>query len=351
MANGTDTQGTFPGVDPQKLAMIRAMVQASQGDTSGIPAAPPDQPTGVPSAPSPIGPTSPFDVAGNLQRIGQIPEVAQPISQMQEAYKGLKDISATQERMGIPTAQGGLMPKMGWLDTQGQPQQPGFLNTLKRALIALAASTRPGQAIEGAVYGPGINRYEALKDTLAQRRQTLEQEAGIPKSQLAAESGLAGAVATGAYKGGQLENAAERNRIAQEKADTYRQSVQNHLQLGMKGLDIRAILAGSTVELNKAKVMLDNVLAQVLPQRVEVEQYGIDTNAAVRQAIMNAEVQMGMQKEHPLLNLFDSTFGTSLTPGAPQTPGGAQPVKGETPLPPRTPAKPNTPRKKEVVKF
>lgn len=349
MANGTP-DSTFPGVDPQKLAMVRAMVQASQGDTSGIPQMPTGA-TSMPATPSPLGPTSPFDLASNLKTISQIPQVAQPISQMQDVYSKLQNVQQEQQKLGVPQEQGGYMPKMGF---QPSYKPHSFLHNLGQALLSVAASTTPGRAVQQTIYGPGISRYEALRDTLEKQRETLEQEAGIPKAQLGAESGLAQAGALSAYRGGELGVKQQLADVAKQKADSYQQSVQNHLNIALKNLDIKGILAGSTVALNNAKIVLNNVMSQVLPERLDVERYGIDVNSTTRQAIMNAETQLGMQKEHPLLNLFDSTFGTSLTPAAPQAPGGAQPVGGATPLPPRT-ATPKTPNrggsKKEVVKF
>jgi hypothetical protein len=96
--------------------------------------------------------------------------------------------------------------------------------------------------------------------------------------------------------------------------------------------------------------MLDNVIAQVLPEKNELEKLHIDTDAYVRQAAANLDAQMGTEKEHTFLNLLQQSTGINLMPSAPQIPTGTQPARGASPLPQKGATKsPTQPKGKVLV--
>lgn len=326
-------QSPGPITDPQKLFMLAQLLGGGQpqgappaGLSDGAPAsAPPTQPAG-----GVLPPTSPFDLSKMVSQVSSLP-------QYQKATGSLDQIQqqeqALQQRMAnMP------LPKQGWSDTQGQPQKPGFLHSLGRAMTALGGATNVGQAIQGQVYGPGIRKYGEEKASLAQQLADLKGQESVPTEELRSLSSLTGAASTGVYRGGELDVRNKLADIQQQKTTAYTQSVQNRLATAMRGLDLRAIATGSQVELNKARITLDNALAQVAPERIETERYGIDTNNATRMAVANVMSQLGIDKTHPIAGLLDSIMGTGMTPSAPQTQSGAQPVAGATPLPAKKPA-------------
>lgn len=313
---------------------VAALIAAARGDSSQLTTPAPDT---MQADPSNIPQSGQSDIKTILQQLFAMPEQAQPRSAMDVQRQQIEELS--REKTAMPK------PKLGWLDTQGEPASGGFGHKLLRALTAIGAATTPGQAIQGAVYNPAIERYNRSQSNLADRIAALKDESDISKSQLSSAAGTTGAATNMYYKGNMVQQGQEKVDIARQKAQSYAQSVQNKLQMGMRSLDLNAIRTGSQVELNKARIMLDNVLAQTLPERNDITLHGIDAGNETRQAVADLEAQMGLEKEHPFLNMLDQSLGTTLMPSAPQTPGGAQPVRGAKPLPPKSP----TPKKAKVL--
>jgi len=287
-----------------------------------------------PQAPqqSPIGPTTPFDLASTVRQVSQLPEYQQASGRLEQI--GGQEQAIQQKMAGMQP------PKMGWLDTQGQPQQGGFLHTLGRALMAIGAATTPGQRIQEAQYGPGVSRYGTQQRSLAEQLSALKQQETIPTEELRATTGLTQAAGMAGYRSGMLDVRNREADIKQQRADDYGKSVQNNFQKAMAGLDLQKLKTGSQVELNKFRERLMNMQTELGPQKLEMEKYGIDTNNATRLAAANVMATLGIDKTHPVAQMIDNILGTSMTPAAPQVPGGAQPVSGATPLPPRKSAAP-----------
>src|SRR4029077_6561496 len=298
---------------------IDALVRATQGDSAGVTGSKP------PAALNPASAPQPTDIMSIFRQLLSTPEVAQPRSAMEEQRGRLQGLESQYANMPLP--------------------QTGPKNLALRIL----AGTRPGAAISDAVYSPGIERYQMGRKQLADQIAALKGQTDISKDEATNATTLAGTAGMAGYRSGELQLGAERNKIAQQKADTFRQSVQNKLQTAMRGLDMKAIMNGSQIELNRSRIALNSALQQVLPERVQVEQYGIDTSAYTRQAVADLEAQMGLEKTHPFLNMLDQTLGTKLMPSAPQTPGGAQPVRGQKPLDQKTTPTPSPTKTKGKV--
>lgn len=194
MANDPELQ---QGPPPFMQAMM-------QGAPPSMQQAPP-----APQA-SPMGPTSPFDLASTVRQVSQLPEYQQASGKLEQI--GSQEQDVRKQMAGMP------QPKRGWLDTQGQPQQGGFLHTLGRALMAIGAATEPGALIQEAQYGPGVARYNSQQKNLAAQLAALKDEEAIPTEELRATTGLTQAAGMAAYRGSQ----AETNR---KKVDAYAQSI------------------------------------------------------------------------------------------------------------------------------
>lgn len=125
------------------------------------------------------------------------------------------------------------IPKTSWLDTQGQPQQGGFLHSLGRALTAIAGATTPGRAIQQQQYGPGIRRYEA--ETGARARQISELQG---EEKAAGERAQAGASMTS--KPITAAGSAARGEAALDRAHAYIQTeLPAKVQTMLGGLDLK----------------------------------------------------------------------------------------------------------------
>lgn len=125
------------------------------------------------------------------------------------------------------------VPKMSWLDTQGQPQQGGFLHSLGRALMAIGGATVPGREIQAAQYGPGIRRYEAETGARAKQISELQGE-----EKAAGERATAGASMTS--KPITAAGSAARGQAALTRAQAYvEQELPAKVQTMLAGIDIK----------------------------------------------------------------------------------------------------------------
>lgn len=148
------------------------------------------------------------------------------------------------------------IPKTSWLDTQGQPQQSGFLHSLGRALMAIGGATVPGRAIQAQQYGPGIRRYEAETGARAKQIAELQGEEKEAGQRATAAGGLVSKPITAA-------GSAMRGEAAKSRADAYVQT-----ELPAK---VQTMLAG--VDLKKAALdeKSRNDLAKQLQAKVDEE--------------------------------------------------------------------------------
>jgi hypothetical protein len=328
-----------PPINPQILAAL--MQQGGGPNIGNAPVAPPPIAGGAPTGPLP--PTSPvqpagggIDLASIVGQISNLPAYQQSSSRLEDIGRQEQDI---QKQMGSMT-----LPKMGPQIEKGA----GFFHNLGQALLLASEMTRPGQAVNQAIYGPGMREYATRQGALSKQLEALKEQEAIPTEELRATTGLAQAGGLLGYRQGQLGVQQERNRIQQERVDAYARSVDNRFQTAMRGLDLNALRTGSQVELNKFRERLMQVQTELAPQKLELEKYGIDANNETRLAAANLMSQLGIDKTHPLAQTIDSILGTSLVPAAPQAPAGTAPVSGAPGTPPaRTPA--NTPAKRRTI--
>lgn len=230
-------------------------------------------------------------------------------------------------------------PKASWLEpsidpTTGAPvpQQGGFLHNLGRALQVIGLSTAPGHAIDVAAHQPALNRW---REGYAARAEEMKNRlVGATE-----EEKMAGSAAGMVSKPITAASQVMKGEAAKTKADAYAQNVSNHFAEAMRGLDIKGLLAGSQVELNKARAALASVEATLAPQKLELEKYGIDTTNATRVSVANILSTMTGQKIYPWSSLVDNLLGTEVAPPAALGPGGAAPVGGST-TPPRAAKQP-----------
>lgn len=141
--------GQLPLADPQTVARMMQLT----GGNGAIPPTSPVQPTAL--DPQQVG-------AQAMQRGTQLTE--EQLSRGRSMGDQAQELIRQQEATPIP--------KMGF-----QPDfSGGFFHNLGQALLALGASTLPGRAVQGTIYGPRIKRYE--EETGARAKQIAELQQG-----------------------------------------------------------------------------------------------------------------------------------------------------------------------------
>lgn len=198
MADGTDNNvGTLPTqLPPQVLANL-------SGGTAA----------------TPLGPTTPLDpqqvAAQMMQRGGQLteqqlgianPAAAQATAIAQEPYKTNDPVYGTWS---------GRTPGSG-----PQQQQPGFLHTIGRALVALAEATTPGRTILNQRFAAQTSARGSEESERAAQINALQKQAQLAEEPIGATSRMGPA-----YMG-----AAAREQTAQAATDrvtAYTQSIQD----------------------------------------------------------------------------------------------------------------------------
>ncbi len=295
-----------------------------------------------PSAPgSPMGATSPFQQPQD----GALSDYAKLAATQQQQILGsppAQEEAAARKRMGELSEQASSMPipKTGWLDTQGQPQQGGFLHTLGRALMAIGAATTPGQRIQEAQYGPGIQRYRDQQAALAEQIKAAEAQAGSAQQEVGTLGQVAGRTIMGGAQvtKGQLSKEATdaRTKMLADKA------VQGH----QDNLARIAQMKDANEKNNAAKIevqrMRDEMMTEITGMKDVTQEDVAGIMASSAQTLLNTKIA----EDPSVAGAIKRAFGL----GGAQAPGGAQPTAGAAPLPGRssTPKTATPPRPKGV---
>lgn len=206
-------------------ALIASLFQ--QGGTATPTASVPA--TGVapaPAAPAQAGPGGSPDIMQEM-----IERSRQGGKVFGEEVGKSRDIGSQIEGL-VKQQQATPVPKQGWMDTQGQPQQGSFLHNLGRALMAIGGATVPGQAIQQAQYGPGIRRYE--EETSA-RAKEIEQLRGQQEEAGKIGTSAASMVSKPISAGAQATKAA----ASMERADAYVPLAAAQAKAALAGIDLK----------------------------------------------------------------------------------------------------------------
>lgn len=167
----------------------------------------------APQGPSAIPPTTPFDLASMVKHVSALPEYQQASGRLEDI--GRQEQGIQQQMQGLQPPQMGFQPHLVHGEGVG-----GFFHNLGQALLTALASTRPGEAVQGTIYGPGIRRYEAQKQGLASQLAALKEQEAIPTEELRATTGLTQAAGLAGYRGAMAQTASRR-------VDAYTQSIQD----------------------------------------------------------------------------------------------------------------------------
>lgn len=224
-------EGDINAQQPLPASVLQSMIPGLLGGIppaqAPIPAgAPQGAPQAAPQAPSAIPPTTPFDLASMVKQVSALPEY-------QAASGRLEDIG--RQEQGIQQQMQGMTPPpMGFHPNIVHGQGVGgFFHNLGQALLTALASTRPGEAIQGTIYGPGIRQYQAQKQSLADQLSALKEQETIPTEELRATTGLTQAAGLAGYRGAMAQTAARR-------VDAYAKSINDRAQNFVATQDWRA---------------------------------------------------------------------------------------------------------------
>lgn len=349
-------RGPFPAPPPQPIPNATpgsgTMVPlGANGGTSGLPSSLPVTPSSSgagfysganagPSNGNVLGPTDPFDIANIVNKVTNLPAYQQPYQQLQNLQGQEQDVMS--QMRGMPT------PKMGPQIEHGA----GFLHNLGQALLIAANVTRPGQAVNEAIYGPGIRQYGAKQTALANQLKGLQEQEQIPAEELRSMQGLATAGGLAAYRGGQLDVRNRQADIQQQRADTYAQYVQQKgdwqaymkglndqkLSLQQKALAIRQRLGELGIQVQEDR---NGVMLSLGDQRVQLGADEFNAKVQNNDAGWFDQAMIGLGLKKPAQTTQGQTApysqpGTS--PAAP--PSGGPPKKGKTAPPKSTGTQP-----------
>lgn len=278
-------------------------------------------PGNAPTAPVAGQATSPFDpsLASLLQQVVSLPQYQQATGQLSSLYGQEGDIARQQSELAANPPQTRWHPQYEPITGVGSA-----LKDVGKGLLQGLSFTGPGQSVQHSIYNPGVQDWLHRRQALADQLSTLKGQEAIPAEQQRSMAQLGGLASLNQYRGLEAED-------RQRRTAAYTQNVQNRYQQAMRGLDLRAALQGDQKALMEARTRLASIQADIAPEKLQLEQYGIDTNNATRQAVANVLASSGIGKEYATSNFIDNLLGTSLTPVAPQTPGGPTPTGAPVP--------------------
>ena len=241
---------------------------------------------------------NPMDIANIVGQVSNLPAYQGP-------YQALENLRGQEQRVADSMA-ADRPPTMLYHPHYQPITGHGFWGGVKNffgdvgkgALEGLSA-TGPGKAVYGM---PRVEDYELRQQQRAEQIKALREQEGIPTEELRGVTGLAQAGGMAAWRGGELENQAERNRIMKQRADTQAQSVANrYAQGGVRLQQGWARLKGQEQD-RAIRQWFEGGLLQAYNARIAA---GEDENQAridAQQDMRSATSQNQWSIQHPLLS-------------------------------------------------
>lgn len=304
------------------------------------------QPAAAPATPGPMGPTNPFDMASNIHSVMQVPEVQAMLSNLGNIQQQMGNEQMRARALATPEGQvvpgtgqngepglAGAMPKM-----QFSPDMHGSLmHKIGQALLSVAASTRPGQAIQDQVYGRARQQWGAQRESNVQALSDLKAQLGVPTEELKSVSGLGQGMMMGAYRSGALDVQNRRADIAQQKADQQGQQIAQQYAVSLQKLQQGSQRLSLEQQGLQLRSWFEKGLLESYNARIAAGQENNEARIGAQQDMNLAKSQNQWALQHPIWN----ALGMSPTiTGAP----GASTATAPTPAPAHQPtAKPKKP--------
>jgi hypothetical protein len=234
-------------------------------------------------------PQMPQSYADIISQVTQLPAYQQPAGQLQDIYQREAAIRQQQANMQVPP--------MGYRPKFESPAGKGVMGGIgavlgdigKGALMGLAA-TRPGQAVQGAIYGPGMHQYQAQRQQLADQLSTLKSQQEIPQEQISDVAKLGSGAGMYGYRQDELGIQQQKANTGEENAQTKRMTAQSQAEFRqfLQGLDTKKL------DLETRKLLVNSKLREM----------GIDVQRDRNNVIMS----LGNQR----INLDGSKFDAAV---------------------------------------
>lgn len=286
---------------------------------------------GAPAGPAPMQPgpaANPPDMSAIVAQL--IPRIVQGSQQVQQ--------TASQ----IPTDNVPMPPRGFGYNPQFQPVTgQGFgggvknlLGDILKGAALIGSSTRPGQAIEKAYYGPGVNQYEAQRQQRASQVESVKSKGALQASATGELSQAAGAASLAGYRGSMVGIRQEDSDTKRKNADTNATKVANQAAQAIVKEQQGWAKLTQQEQFNKFKEWFGQNQIAVERERIQA---GEDMNTARIESQANlasALAQNNFVKSNPLIGEFlmnvlgEPTFQQS--PGAQTTPVTKPNTKGGT---------------------
>lgn len=317
-----------PNAQPLPPNVLQSMMPGMMG---GVPPAPGGAPSPAPQAApqSAIPPTTPFDLASMVKQVSALPEYQQASGRLEDI--GRQEQGIQQQMQNLQPPQMGFQPHLVHGEGVG-----GFFHNLGQALLTALASTRPGEAVQGTIYGPGIRRYESQRQGLASQLAALKEQETIPTEELRATTGLTQAAGLAGYRGAMAQTASRR-------VDAYAQSIQDRAKNYVATQDWHA----ATLNEKKRADLINEAQRQADEAGRNFRSLHKDaTTEEVAQIVTGTREQIANEaaaRDPGVKSWLFNALGISVpqVQGAPSPEFRPTPKAGET-TPPKQPAKPKT---------
>lgn len=256
----------------------------------------------VPQQPQQQGPQ---DMNAELLQGSQ--QARQMLAEQVQRVRALSDQAAAlrQQQASLQVPKMGYQPNFQPMDSFGH-----VMGDIGKGLLLGLASTGPGQRVQGAMYGPGIQEYKAKSGSLAQQIQEIQGQQKTEEETLPA---LSQAIyhpymAAGQYMRGQaaMMNAQSEGVYKQHMAKVQDESNR-----------IKADLGAKKITEEQARTRMMQVIGQERNAAM-VEAAGLHADATEGSAQMRAvEQQFSTESNHLLEYVFGAPTPPTITPNQP----------------------------------
>lgn len=325
-------EGDINAQQPLPASVLQSMIPGLLGGIppaqTPIPAAPQSSPQIPQQTPSAIPPTTPFDLASMVKQVSALPEYQQASGRLEDIGRQEQGIQQQMQSMMPPPM--GFHPNIVHGEGVG-----GFFHNLGQALLTILASTRPGQEVQNTIYGPGIRKYTAQKQSLADQLAALKEQETIPTEELRATTGLTQAAGLAGYRGAMAQATTDR-------VKAYAQSIQDRAQNYVATQDWRA---ATLDEKKRANLINEAQKAADEAGRNFRSLHKDATTEEVAQIVTGTKEQIANEaaaRDPGVKSWLFNALGISVpqVQGAPSPEFRPTPKAGEGATTPKTPAKP-----------
>jgi hypothetical protein len=219
--------------------------------------------------------TSPFDFQSIIQQVASMPQYQQAMGQLGNVYGQESQLAQQQSDLAAHPPQTRWHPNYEPITGVGSA-----LKDVGRGILQALSFTGPGQRVQNAIYGPGVQDWERKREMLASQLQTLRSQQEVPQEELRGLTGLAQGAGLSMWHGAQ-------NAINQQNANTRATAVLNRgdFQRGLLSLDtaklseqerhnqVDELIRGQGVEVQRER---NNVILSLGDQKISVDQAKFD---------------------------------------------------------------------------